>query len=292
MTHQSNGKHGRHLPPRVRRLPPLLALLGSAAILVTVVVALDRSLPARDLGPASSQYAAGELGSALATQAPSLATPTYAATASPEPSATSDDASQSPSETPTDEQLSHSYWNSITHFGAYGFEYQSLAEITHDSHLVVRGRVIDLTPGVLQPFEEGGPHGEMSVTFGIVAVDEVLKGIPEVRIEGRIEVARLGWTGMSASDLPQHEVVLFLKNYAQMRRDEGVEQSEDSADRFYYGRPNGYQAVLRNIGGQVAVIVPREDWEEVFADGFPFRLIGRDFEDVVERIRQMVRDTQ
>lgn len=225
MTHSPNVKHGRHL----------IAILSSLAILAMVVVALNRAFPARDSGPASSQYAAGEFGSALATQVPIIATPTHAVTASPEPRSTSDGASQSPSETLTDEELSDSYWNSITHFGAYGFEYRSLAEITHDSHLVVRGRVIDLTQGVLQAFEEGGPNGDMSVTFGMVAVDEVLKGIPEMRIEGRIEVARLGWAGMSASDLPQHEVVLFLKNYAQMRRDEGVETSEDAADNFYYG---------------------------------------------------------
>lgn len=188
---------------------------------------------------------------------------------------------------PTEQELSDQYWSSITHFGAYGFEYDSLAEMVRDSHLIVRGRVVELKPGETQPFEPGGPNGAIPVIFGIIAVDEVLKGVPEMKSEGRIMVARLGWSATSDSFLPKDEVVLFLKNYAQMRVEEGVKPSADSDDRFYYVRPNGYQCIFRNIDGRVSLIQPREDWEQVFAEWFPFELEGADFEDMVGEVRSL-----
>lgn len=156
--------------------------------------------------------------------------------------------------------LSDWYWAAMNSYVPSGFHYASLADITADSHLIIRGRVIGLSQGGIEPFDDTFYVKSMPVTFGVVAVDEVLKGSPESKAPGTILVARLAGGEMSETDLPQDEVILFLKNYAEMRRDFGALPAGDTDDRYYYVRPNGYQAVLRNRDGLVAVPSAPEGW--------------------------------
>ena len=100
---------------------------------------------------------------------------------------------------------------------------------------------------------------------------------------GTILIASTGWE-LSADELPEGEVVLFLHNYAQLRQQHGVEPSADENDRFYYSRPNGYQCVLRDIGGKVRTVDGPRGWEEAIGP-FPSQLDGQPFDDVLERIR-------
>jgi hypothetical protein len=181
------------------------------------------------------------------------------------------------------------FWNSVSHFGVYSLQYDSLAEITADSHLIVVGRVVDLQSGSLEAFEEppeGGPPRTRYTTFGVVAVDDVLKGKAEMQIPGQILVARLAHSGMSPVDLPDGRVILFLKNYASMRAEGGHAVSPDAADKFYYARPNGYQGALRDLNGIVQIVDAPRGWEYAIRP-FPLHQDGRPFAEVVDRIREL-----
>lgn len=129
------------------------------------------------------------------------------------------------------------------------------------------------------------------MTFGVVTVDEVLKGTPQAKMPGTILVARLAQRGLSEADLPAGEVVLFLNNYAQQRVESGAAPSKDPDDRYYYSRPNSYQGVLRNFDGVVEVVdVPRR-WEE-FVGPLASRLDGKPFGEIVDRIRAFTAGSQ
>lgn len=216
---------------------------------------------------------------------PSVA-PTSASTPAPTPSAepTSITGHMSPRE------RSDWFWEGVSAFGRYGFTYDSLAEITKDSHLVVLGRIVDTQRGQLESFEappeESGIGSTHNVIFGVVAVDEVLKGEPEMKVAGQVLVARTGLPDLAAADLPQGQVLLFLKNYAQLREDEGVGPSSDADDRFYYSRANGYQCVLRDINGTTRIVDGPRGWEEALGP-FPSQLDGRPFHEVLDRVRAL-----
>jgi hypothetical protein len=125
------------------------------------------------------------------------------------------------------------------------------------------------------------------VTFGIVSIDEVLKGTPEMQIPNAVLVARLGQLQQAAADIPDGEVILFLMHYPRMRAEAGVGASSDPNDRFYYARPNGYQCVLRNLVGVVRIVDGPDGWEDALGP-FPAPLDGEPFADIVESIRTLV----
>lgn len=179
------------------------------------------------------------------------------------------------------------YWLSVSDFGMYGYRYSSLAEIVADSHLIVRGRLVGSVDGTIQSFEENPLHKGLLVTFGVVAIDEVLKGVPASEAIGTILVARLGRAGVPESALPKEDVILFLKNYAQMRLDEGTAASADPRDRYYYARPNGYQGLLRVVDGRVAVIQGPSGWEDSLGP-FPSELGSRPIDQLFSGIAELV----
>ena len=188
----------------------------------------------------------------------------------------------------TEAERAEWYWDAVSHFGPYILTYDSLREITDAAHLIVRGRVVETREGEVWPFgadaQLGGPW---RTVFGIVATDEVLKGVPATTTPGTILVEDLGWPGIAQADLPDGEVILFLMNYAQLRIAEGMEPSPDADDRYYYVRPNGYQCVLRNEDGIGRIVDGPRGWQEAFGP-FPEPLDGEVFSDVVTRIRNLV----
>ena len=232
-------------------------------------------------------------GSLPATTAPPTLAPSSPAAAGPGPTVAS-----RPSPAPTslpghmnERERSDWYWGSVSDFEMYSFRYDSLSEITTDAHLVVVGRVVDVQLGQVEPFESAAEvPSSMPVVFGVVAIDEVLKGEPEMQVAGQILVARLGRTGMSAADLPRGRVLLFLKNYALWRSEGGYEVSPDAADRFYYTRPNGYQCVLRDIDDTVRIVDGPDGWEAALGP-FPSQLDGRPFEEVLDRVKELATGT-
>lgn len=186
--------------------------------------------------------------------------------------------------------VSDRFWQAQADYAPTNYHYNSLAAITADAHLIVRGRLIGTRRGELQPFQapEGMADGR-AVIFGVVAVDEVLKGSPNMLLPGEVLVARVGAENQNPDELPRGEVVLFLMNYQLLRKELGVGPSSDLNDRFYYVRPNGYQCVLRNLDGVVRIVRPAEDSGEVL-QGFPLVLDGESFPAVLDSIRQSVAD--
>ena len=182
-------------------------------------------------------------------------------------------------------ERSDAFWEQSSDFVPTDYRYDSLAEITADVHLIVRGRVVGTQDGQLQSFDRPGSFRR--TTLGIVAVDEVLKGTPEMQVPGTVLVARLGASKQPADEIPAGEVILFLNHYPTVRSELGVDQSIDPDDRFLYGRPNGYQSVLRNFGGTVRIVEGPDGWEDALGP-FPAPLDGEPFADILQAIRQTV----
>lgn len=211
--------------------------------------------------------------------------------AEPSPSAEATPGASSPTADFREAERSNAFWEANSDFAPTNFRYASLAEMTGGSHLIVLGRVVGTEERELQPFEAGGPApGGRRVIFGIVTIDEVLKGEAIARMPDAILVARLGATEQRAEDIPSGQVVLFLMHYPRMRAEAGVGLSADPNDRFYYARPNGYQCALRNLGGAVRIVDGPEGWEEALGP-FPAPLDGEPFEDLLAAIRQTVGST-
>jgi hypothetical protein len=260
----------------------------ASAAVVLVVVALIAVAPA-----VRPQAGGGPATSITPTQTPSDSPGASPTTANSTHVAVATTRTSEPGSTPgpyiSEHERSELFWAGVSHFGLYGQTYDSLVELTRAAELVVRGSVTDFRPGVIQPFGAdlpGNLGAPLRTVFGIVTIDEVLKGEPVSRTTGTIEVAELGWPDMSVADLPQDEVILFVMNHAQQRVDLGVPPSKDPDDRFHYERPNGYQCVLRNVDGNVEIIEGPRGWKEAFGP-FPSQLDGRRFEDVVDRVRQI-----
>ena len=187
-------------------------------------------------------------------------------------------------------EISEAYWEAVTVFAPTAFRYDSAAEIVADSHLIVRGRIVGVLEGAIEPFDHSYHLKTLPRMFAIVEIDEVLKGEPQGKTKGQILVDRLATVGMTELDLPKEEVILFLKNYAQERIDFGVEPANDPDDRFYYARPNGYQALLINRDGLLEAPAPPLGWGETFGL-FPAELSGLTFAAASERLRATVIDT-
>ena len=119
----------------------------------------------------------------------------------------------------------------------------------------------------------------------MVSIDEVLKGVPTILDPGGVLVARLGGSEL-ATDLPRGEIVIFLKNYGRLREETGKGLFDDPSDQFFYGRPNGYQSVLRNLDCIVRVV--RGPDGDGAPGQFPASLDGQRFDDLLDTIRQLV----
>lgn len=186
---------------------------------------------------------------------------------------------------PAEVAKSDRFWAASTFFGPTNFMYSSLEEMTADAHLVVVGRVVGIDMAGPLPVEDPGVEQARPMRFAVVAIDEVLKGSPNMKNAGKVLVARLLSTDQTEADLPRERFVIFLKNYQQLRVEFGKGLFNDDSDRFYYGRPNGYQTVLRNINGTVKLVEGSEG-EAAPQDEFPGPLAGESFEDVLDAIRQ------
>jgi hypothetical protein len=207
-------------------------------------------------------------------------TPLYPTMVNPTSSAQS--GSQPPSVSPEghDRPRSDAFWRSITHVGHYGLTYESLSEITAATHLIVRGHVTGAREGYFYPY--GGGSDQIPITVGLFTIDEILKGQPESRQPGVIEVAELADTETTSANLPSDGVLLFLMNEAQQRAEAGNPLTDPEQERYTYLRPNGYQCVLRNWNGRVIVT----DRNEI--EGFPEALHGTDFAAVIDEVRELV----
>ena len=185
---------------------------------------------------------------------------------------------------PNEVAKSDRFWAATAFFGPTNFDYASLVEMTADAHLVVLGRVVGIVLAGPLPVDDPGGEQVRPQRFGVVAIDEVLKGKPIVRDPGQVLVVRLVSTDQSKADLPREQFVIFLKNYQQIRYEFGKGLFGDASDRFYYGLPNGYQAVLRNVNGMVKLVEGPEGWLTP-QGAFPAPLAAKPFDEVLDAIR-------
>ena len=172
------------------------------------------------------------------------------------------------------------FWSPITRRGAYAQNYDSVGDITKAVHLVVRGRVVDVKVADFLPFE--GDVEQIPILVGIIAVNDVLKGRPQMRVPGTVEVsldaAWPDWEKTLLANLPaDDDLFLLLMNDAQQRTELGYAVKDPENEPYLYWRPNGDQAVLRDIDGRVDVIEPE-------ADRYPFALDGVAFDAVTNDV--------
>ena len=184
-------------------------------------------------------------------------------------------------------EISDHFWAVNADFGPTAFTYASLDEMTADADLIVVGRVVGTRMAGPAPVDDPGGEVPRPVRFGVIAIDEVLKGWPNMLDAGVVLVNRLSAQDETVGGLPPEQFVIFLKNYEQLQAEFGKGLFNDASDRFYYVRPNGYQAVLRNING-VLTVVEGLDGEALAPGAFPALLDGQPFDDVLEAIRQAV----
>jgi hypothetical protein len=202
----------------------------------------------------------------------------------------SSDASTSAHSLP-DADRSERFWNRLTAFGDYGLVYDSIAEMGREAHVIVSGRIIDFTHSEFYPFDprpaEPDDPRSWPILVAVVEVEAVLKGTPQMRTANRIEVAldvSPADEGYLRDHLPLHPHLFFLMHDARQRTELGYPLSDPDNERYRYWRPNGYQAVLRVISGRVAVIKPRAEWEQPYADMFPIELDGSPLENVLSAL--------
>jgi hypothetical protein len=268
---------GHSAPPI---LGPLRTIVAVLATLVAVLLVAQYTLPLSPAqsGPEGTSIAAGSdapQGSGTAVAPTPLeineADPTAAA------------GSVAPSPTRSDAERSAYFWSGVTHFLPYSYESDSLEGLAETAHLIVRGRIVDFNPGQLSTFS--GVFGPSKTTVATIVVTEVLKGTPNSRVPGSIEVTRLGWSSLTAADAPAEEAVFFLWNYAQLREEQGVGPADPVNERYYYTRLNEYQCILPLVDGKVQVIAPTAATDLGYAERFPSELDGREFEELAAEIR-------
>ncbi len=278
-------------------LSPLTRLAGAIAVVAVVVAAIALSLPAAGPGgpPATTEGTPTPQTTpvALASAQP---TPTPSVEPSPWPtvSATPDDA-VSPTLTPG-EALAQSdgFWNRwigppnpsvLDEFGAV-----SLADVTRQADLIIRGRVTDIYIG--EYWRMKSREKLLPLVYVRVEIDEVLKGEPASRTAGFVEAQ----IGSSPDDLdqvratiPEHGNVWFLMygpNWDERRFE--PQRSSEMAQYAYFVF-NFWQGILRGINGEVRVMQPDSVAADLGRDFFPLPLNGMEFEQIVDQVRDLVR---
>lgn len=188
---------------------------------------------------------------------------------------------------PSQRELSDRFWGYVTRFVPGGYGYETIRQITEGSHLVVVGRVVGRSSG--DSTSNDCRQWAGYAPYGVVAISEVLKGEPHSMPPGTILVAGLASDSIDDGNLPTGQVVLFLKNYAQMRVDEGVPPVDDPDDAFHYFLPNRYQTILRELDGVIDIIDAPAGWWKQYGP-FPSDVEHQPFDVVVERIRRIAED--
>lgn len=164
-------------------------------------------------------------------------------------------------------------WYDTCFFGAFPIV-SSLAEITSDSDLVIRGTITDLFVRY---------ESQWRPAVAKVSITEVLKGEPESRELGMVEVQ----IGLEAdvedlrSSLPAHDHLWFLVH------EHTFDPRNKPSGYTYHTTDYPQVSVLRDIGGVVEVIWPGPIANAFSPRHYPVPLDGTSFEELVARVRQL-----
>jgi hypothetical protein len=177
-------------------------------------------------------------------------------------------------------EASNLFWDNFYNtcfFGAFDIA-SSVKDITAHSDLVVRGTIVDLY-GV----EVGGSDPPFHETYAMVSIAETIKGTPVPRKPGDPNVIHV-FIGFGydmerlRQSLPAHEHLFFL--------------SRDGDAATYFVNDYAQISVLRNINGRVRVIKPGWIKGAFDARQYPVPLEGTSFDELVERVREIVSTPQ
>jgi len=187
-----------------------------------------------------------------------------------------------PTESPiadTELERSDLFWDALIS-GETPDPIESLAGGFRDADLVVVGRFTAIAFEHNPALDELGDFPIASATF---AIDEVLKGRPETPVEGTITL-RSGPVSdpqLLEQLMPTHQHLVFLWYVPSWMERLDRPPEEQAESRYHYQLMNGGQAVIRNIGGTIRVIDPRNP--ERFPNGFE----GQPFDVALETIREV-----
>ncbi len=153
--------------------------------------------------------------------------------------------------------------------------YESLAQSVAGAQLIVRGQPVD----VISDMDGGYPVHKV-----LIAITEVLKGVPESRHDGPVEIWATWVSEDLASLMPSGEHVLFLTTEAALST-----QPVPEAYRYTYYIDTWHQSVYRDIDGIVSVpdVAEIVEWQPA---SFSLNWHGRQYDELVERIRHLVRN--
>ncbi len=173
----------------------------------------------------------------------------------------------------SDEFWQHGY--DTCFFGVFD-TVSSLADITRQSDIVIRGTIVDLYSRT---------RGASQGSFVKVSITEVLKGEPVSREAGTVEVD-IGFQSdleELRSSVPGHDHLWFLVHEGTVDPDK-----QSAIDGFtYYTTDYTQMSVLREIGGLVRVILPEAIANAFSPRHYPVPLDGTSFEDLVDQVRQL-----
>ncbi len=229
-----------------------------------------------------------EAGSAPPTAAISLPT---APTPEPPPLASASIAVASimpPPEELSALERSNRFWDPLT-YSASGYVFHSLGEMAEAADLVVTGRIIGVRPGRQVIVSAEDPEATADFVTAKVAIDEILKGTPESREAGEIDLELFLPDPRRLDDVranvPQEQQLMFLFHGASLARREGHPPEYQEQYRYTYINVSA-QGILRSIDGKVKRLPPAviEDLEV-----FPTELDGVNFAEIVSRVQQILR---
>jgi hypothetical protein len=183
-------------------------------------------------------------------------------------------------------EASDAFWNwwfDDCFFGAFDLP-SSLAQVSANADLIVRGRIVDLYIG--EYWRSIGIDFRDPLAYVRVEVDEVLKGDPAWRNPGFVEVG-LGHAFDAMESvrvkLPDHEHLWFLTWDGER---DPINESE-IAPYAYYAPDYKLPTILRNIDGKVQVINPDTLKRAYGRSQFPLPLDGTDFAGLLDKVRAL-----
>lgn len=179
-------------------------------------------------------------------------------------------------------------FNALIGFGSAtsgGERYESLAAMTEDSDLVVRGAMAAAELGptwVVDPVTQQLAYRARIV----VEVDEVLAGKPVEAEPGTIWLTFpiAGPEGVAAMEatLPNREAILYLKNIGDYAKTRGFGPDHVLSDRRLYRLVGDDLGIVWNDDGTVALGPSPDEWMT--------ELTGTSFDSLLERARMAAGD--
>lgn len=174
------------------------------------------------------------------------------------------------------------FWKPLA-FGGDAPQWPTLRDVVEASDLVVRGRVTDVRLG-----RKTGGSGPLQFVLTTIELAEVLKGIPETRLEGTIDVEWVLADGTGIDELragiPDHETTFFLYNQG-LIAERAMHPEDVDRYRYQYTVVSADQGALRDIAGMVRALRPPED-----PSWFPGPFEGAPYEQLLVRTRTVAAD--